>query len=118
MAKAAKGPSSGQVFGERLLAARLAAGISQKKLGELAKIDPGVASARINRYERGIHLPDYQTAARLARALGVPTSFLFTDDPLLASLILETSGLNPAGLNLLLKKAREIRGRSRYRENK
>ncbi|WP_366931802.1 hypothetical protein [Paraburkholderia xenovorans] len=38
------------VFGGRLKEARLRAGLSQKKLGIVAGLDPSVASTRINRY--------------------------------------------------------------------
>lgn len=39
-----------------------------------------VASTRINRYERGVHLPDLPTARALAQALGVPVSALVEDE--------------------------------------
>jgi transcriptional regulator with XRE-family HTH domain len=72
--------------GNRLREARLAQGISQKALGILAGIDEFSASARINQYERGKHVPDYSIAKRLARALDVPVTFLYADDDELAEL--------------------------------
>lgn len=54
-------------FAKRLREAREAKGISQKQLGILAGIDQFVASARINQYERGKHVPDLLMAERLAQ---------------------------------------------------
>ena len=75
------------VFARRLRAAREARGVSQKQLGILAGIDQFVASARINQYERGKHVPDLQTAQRLAVELNVPVSYLYEPDDDLAELI-------------------------------
>lgn len=75
------------VFARRLRAAREARGVSQKQLGILAGIDQFVASARINQYERGKHVPDVQTAQRLAAELNVPVSCLYEPDDDLAELI-------------------------------
>ena len=73
--------------GARLREARLAKGISQKGLGIKAGIDEFSASARINQYERGKHVPDFSIARRLAKALGVPVTYLYADDDNLAELI-------------------------------
>ena len=75
------------VLARRLRAAREARGVSQKQLGILAGIDQFVASARINQYERGKHVPDLQTAQRLATELNVPVSYLYEPDDDLAELI-------------------------------
>lgn len=82
------GKKSISPVGKRLKEARLAKGVSQKGLGILAGIDEFAASARINQYERGKHVPDYQTAGRLAKVLEVPVTFLFADDDELAEMIL------------------------------
>jgi transcriptional regulator with XRE-family HTH domain len=87
----------------RLKEARLAAGLSQKALGIAASIDPFVASSRINRYELGVHEPDHQTATRLAKALGVPTAYLFCEDDELAEVIQYFHKL-PAAKKLSAKK--------------
>jgi transcriptional regulator with XRE-family HTH domain len=76
-------------FPRRLLEARQRAGLSQAKLGELAGLDPSVASARINQYERGVHEPKFQMASMLSRALAVPTAFLYCEEDALAARILE-----------------------------
>lgn len=77
------------VFSRRLRQAREAAGLSQKGLGIEVGLDPGVASARINRYEQAVHLPDIETAQRLADRLGVPLPYLFASDDALAQAILD-----------------------------
>lgn len=78
---------SKQIWGERLKQARLAAGLSQKQLGIEAGIDPFVASTRINRYEVGVHEPDYLTARNLAKALKVSVAFLYAAEDDVADLL-------------------------------
>jgi transcriptional regulator with XRE-family HTH domain len=64
----------------RLKELRLQHRLSQKQLGIDAGIDPASASARMNQYERGKHVPDYQTLQRLAGILQVPVSFFYAAD--------------------------------------
>jgi transcriptional regulator with XRE-family HTH domain len=68
--------------------ARAAKDISQKRLGILAGMDEFTASARINQYERDKHVPDFSIVRRLARALGIPVVYLYTEDDDLAELLL------------------------------
>lgn len=82
------------VFAQRLAFARERAGLSQKQLGILSGMDPAVASPRINQYERGKHEPQLRTAKQLAEALGIPAAFLYTEDELLAQLLLQWNGLS------------------------
>lgn len=91
------------VVAKRLLEARLASGLSQKKLGIAAGIDEFSASPRINQYERGVHVPDYSTVERLASVLNVPTPFFYTRDDDLAKLILRYGRLDAAGKAELIK---------------
>lgn len=81
-------------FARRLKQARLHAGLSQKELGIRAGLDPQVASPRINQYERGKHEPKLETAEQLAEALGIPAAFLYTDDDLLAKVLLRWNSLS------------------------
>jgi transcriptional regulator with XRE-family HTH domain len=74
-------------FSRRMKAARERLGISQMELGVRAGIDEFSCSARINQYERGKHTPDFLTASNLAKVLGVPTAYLYTEDNHLAELI-------------------------------
>lgn len=86
--------SNTTVITKRLLEAREASGLSQKKLGIAAGIDEFSASPRINQYERGVHVPDYSTVERLASVLNVPTPYFYTRDDELAKLILRYSQLD------------------------
>jgi len=82
------------VFAQRLAQARQRAGLSQKQLGVIAGMDPAVASPRINQYERGKHEPQLRTAKQLADVLGIPAAFLYTEDELLAQLLLQWNDLS------------------------
>lgn len=75
------------LFATRLKAAREKVGISQMDLGVKAGIDEYSASARINQYERGKHTPDFSTACNLAKVLGIPTAYFYSEDDKLAELI-------------------------------
>ena len=84
--RAQKPPTS--IFGQRLRQARLHAGIPQDKLGVAIGLDETTASARISRYETGVHAAPYDLAVKIAQVLTVPTTFFFCDDDDLACLIL------------------------------
>ncbi|WP_455811503.1 helix-turn-helix domain-containing protein [Pseudomonas graminis] len=71
----------------RLKEARLRKGISQQKLGVLAGIDEATASARMNQYERGIHVPDFELVCRLAEVLEVPSCYFYAVEDELAELV-------------------------------
>ncbi len=75
------------VIAKRLKEARLAKGLSQKKLGIAAGIDEFTASPRMNQYERGVHIPDYSTLERLAQVLEVPVPYFYAADEELADWI-------------------------------
>jgi Zn-dependent peptidase ImmA (M78 family)/transcriptional regulator with XRE-family HTH domain len=64
------------MFGERLKLARKRSGLSLRGLAEA--IDHAVSAQAIGRYERGEMLPGSSTALKLAKALGVPLSYLFS----------------------------------------
>ena len=96
------------VFALRLAQARKRAGLSQRQLGVLADLDPTVASPRINQYERGKHEPQLKTAKRLAEVLGIPPAFLYTDDEVLAELLLRWNGLTLRQKKDLLKQAESV----------
>lgn len=82
------------IFCERLKSARLAKGLSQKKLGVLAGIDEFVASTRINRYEKGVHQANIDVVHQLAKALDVPLAYFYTDDEELALLLFNWNHLD------------------------
>ena len=77
------------VFALRLRIARKAKKLSQERLGILAGIDESSASARMNQYERGKHVPDFLMATKIAVILGVPAAYLYTEDNLMAEIILK-----------------------------
>ena len=80
------------IFARRLREARLKAGFSQEKLGVLIGLDESCSSARISRYESGIHMPPIETTVSLAKHLNVPLAFLFCDDDAMAKNILVMYG--------------------------
>ena len=84
------------VVGLRLREARERRGISQKQLGIKAGLDPSVASPRINQYETGKHVPDIQTAQRLAEVARVPAPYPYAEDDQLAAWILAYSRVTVA----------------------
>ncbi|MBU9681885.1 helix-turn-helix domain-containing protein [Burkholderia gladioli] len=100
--------ASSSIFGTRLKEARLEAGLSQKRLGIEAGLDPFVASTRINRYELGVHKVDYTFAIRLAAVLKVPVAFLYAEDSELAQLILVFGRLSKRKRAELLFHARTL----------
>lgn len=67
--------------------ARRRAGLPQDRLGVEIGLDESTASARISRYESGIHEPPYATAAKLAEVLKVPTAFFYAEQDELAYLV-------------------------------
>lgn len=90
------------LFARRMKTARGRLGISQMELGVQAGIDEASASARINQYERGKHVPDFSTACNLARVLGVPAAYFYADDDSLAELIVSYGKLKPTEKRELL----------------
>lgn len=97
------------VFGARLRLARLAAGLPQDKLGVRAGLDEGTASARISRYESGIHEPSVSFANRLADELGVPLAYFYAVDDDLAKLILWFGQLDTKQRKSLLECASRLK---------
>ena len=64
------------MFGERLKLARRRSGLSLRGLAEV--IDHAVTAQAIGRYERSEMLPGSAIAVKLAKALNVPLSYLFS----------------------------------------
>jgi len=90
------------LFSRRMKAAREKLGISQTELGVRAGIDEFCASARINQYERGKHMPDFLTVCNLAKVLGVPAAYFYAEDNQLAELIILFGQLKEAERDTLL----------------
>ena len=75
---------------------RLAAGLSQRELGRRIGLSEEVVSSRVTRYERGTSEPDFATASKLAKELGVPLAYLVADSEVLADIILAATSLSPS----------------------
>lgn len=82
------------IFCKRLKEARLATGLSQKRLGIAAGIDEFVASTRINRYEKGVHEADIHTAQKLAQTLNVPLAYFYVENDQLAAIVMNFDKLS------------------------
>jgi transcriptional regulator with XRE-family HTH domain len=86
-------PDGSPVAG-RLREARKNAGLSQKKLGELAGVDQNSASARLNQYETGKHSPDFGMLQRLSDVLNVPVEYFYTTDETVAKLLIKLHSMD------------------------
>ncbi len=65
---------------KRLKELRTSLGISQTAVGVKIGLDEGVASARMNRYEKGIHTPDFSTIKKIAEIFDVPSFYFYVED--------------------------------------
>ncbi|AQU82241.1 helix-turn-helix domain-containing protein [Vreelandella alkaliphila] len=92
---------------DRLRAARQAAGMTQRQLGEYLGMEPNLASARMTQYEKGQHAPNFQLLKRLSEALEVPIPYFFCEDDTVAELILELDKLDPAERQRLLEQLKK-----------
>ena len=92
------------IFCKRLKEARLAAGLSQKKLGIAAGIDEFVASTRINRYEKGVHEADIHTAQKLAQTLNVPLAYFYVENDQLATIVMNFDKLSEEDIENIIAK--------------
>lgn len=90
------------IFGKRLREARELVGLPQDKLGVLIGLDESSSSARMSRYETGIHEPPIATARLLASALRVPLAYFYCDDDLLAQILLKAAPLGERAKRQLL----------------
>jgi transcriptional regulator with XRE-family HTH domain len=80
-------------FGKRMREARNRLGMPQDRLGVLIGLDEGCSSARISRYETGVHEPPFDVARKIARTLKVPVAYLFCEDDWMADMILSLDAL-------------------------
>jgi transcriptional regulator with XRE-family HTH domain len=92
---------------KRLKELRVEADLSQKRLGILAGINEFSASARMNQYEKGKHIPDFPTIQRFAKVLKVPACYFYAEDDDMASMIKHFGGLSPG---MRAKAAVKIKG--------
>lgn len=78
---------SNRVFGRRLREARQRCGLPQDVLGVKAGLDESASSARMSRYESGIHEPPFQFAEALSKVLDVSPAYFYCPDDRLAEII-------------------------------
>lgn len=97
--------SSNSTVGRRLRLARERAGLPQDRLGVLAGLEESSSSARISRYESGVHEPPLSFTESLAKVLGVPAAYFFCSDDRLAEIILAYADMSEAQRHLLHAKA-------------
>jgi transcriptional regulator with XRE-family HTH domain len=93
---------------KRLKQARLDLGLSQRELGVRAGIDPSVASARVNQYERQRHQPAFEIVRKLAQVLKKPAPYFYAVDENLAELIAIYGQLTARDRANLLATARNL----------
>lgn len=96
------------VLAKRLHELRKDLGVSQAELGIRMGIPPDVASTRVNRYEKGVHVPDLETLEAMARELGVPLPYLVAQDERLAELIRSFAELSVADQDRVLKELERV----------
>ena len=77
------------MFSMRLKIARKAKKLSQERLGILAGIDEASASARMNQYETGKYAPDLLMATKIAEVLEVLVAYFYTENNLMAEIIMQ-----------------------------
>lgn len=79
----------------RLKESRQRVGITQESLGIKIGIDEYSASARMNQYERGIHVPSYALLERCAAVLDVPVEYFYARSDEMAKLLFFIHKLSP-----------------------
>lgn len=86
---------------KRLVAARKAAGLSQKQLAELIDVDGSNPRSRLSNYEVGRFTPSFDVIVRISKALDYPECYFYTIDDVLAEKLLQyhrdknSNSLNP-----------------------
>lgn len=88
--------SKNTVLSRRLRQARQRRGLPQDRLGVLAGLEESSSSARMSRYESGIHEPTLQFVEAVAKVLGMSAAFFYCADDRLAEIIQIYSDLSEA----------------------
>lgn len=98
--------SSNIVFGQRLRQLRQQRKLAQDELGVMAGLEESSSSARMSRYESGVHEPPFQFVETLARVLNVSPAYFFCPDERLANIILIYCGVPEAKRQALYEAAK------------
>ena len=101
------------LFGLRLRAARERANLPQDRLGVLIGLDESCSSARVSRYETGVHQPPFEVAEKLAEILGVPTAYFYCADDQIAEVLLSLAGFTEVELTSIQNSIRRIQKKAR-----
>ena len=88
--------------------ARKRKGVPQDKLGVLIGMDESCSSARISRYETGIHEPQTATIGKIAVVLNVPLPYFFCDDDCMAEILIHCVTLDESQKIQLLRHVKEM----------
>lgn len=70
--------------------------LSQDRLGILVGLEESSSSARMSRYESGIHEPPLQFVEAIAKVLGISAAYFYCSDDRLAEIIRIYSDLSEA----------------------
>lgn len=93
------------IFGQRLRHARLRRNLAQDELGVIAGLEESSSSARMSRYENGVHAPPIQFVDALAHVLEISPAYFFCPDDQLADLIFIYSNLSDRKRDTVYKTA-------------
>lgn len=96
---------SNNPFSKRLKEARIAKDISQRKLGILVGFG-NTASSRMNQYEQGSRVPDFETLEKIAKELDVPVAYFFCSSDKLAEMVKIFGSLPESDQEKLLEQIR------------
>ena len=96
------------IFGRRLRQVRERHNLAQDELGVMAGLEESSSSARISRYESGIHEPPFQFVAALSNVLDVSPAYFYCPDDELAHIILVYSTLSQSKRQALYRAAVDI----------
>jgi transcriptional regulator with XRE-family HTH domain len=96
------------IFGLRLRQARQRRELAQDALGVMAGLEESSSSARISRYENGVHEPPFQFVQALSRVLEVSPAYFYCPDDRLAEIILIYSSLSEQNRHVLQQTAKDL----------
>lgn len=100
--------SKNTVLSRRLRQARQRRDLPQDQLGVLAGLEESSSSARMSRYESGIHEPPFQFVEAVAKVLGISAAFFYCSDDRLAQIIQIYSDLSEVKREALHQRAIKI----------
>lgn len=84
---ASRTSSKASTLSRRLRQARQMHNLPQDKLGVMVGLEESSSSARMSRYESGIHEPPVPFVEAIAAVLGISTAFFYCADDRLAEVI-------------------------------